>query len=220
MRQTTRATGLIGAPLVYVVDDHASTRDALQALFESVSLESRLFASAEEFLDVVTNERPGCVLVDMRMPGMSGLELQKALHDQQCHLPIIFLSGYGNVESAVHAMQQGADDFLNKPADDETLLAKVKNAIRSDQERRRSQREHDTLVARLNNLTGREFEVLEAVVQGLSNKGIARKLGISPKTVELHRAHMMQKMHAQSIAEAVRMYMNAMDDPDTSGPDL
>src|SRR5699024_8099829 len=193
----------------YVVDDDPATRDAMSVLFDSVSIDNQIFESAKTLLEKIVDERPGCILIDLRMPEMSGLELQTALQERNCHLPVIFLTGYGNVGSAVNAMRDGAMDFLTKPADDEALLAKVKKAIANDRDRRKSRREHHTLAARLSNLTQREREVLEAVVQGMSNKEIARELAISPKTVELHRAHMMQKMHAQSVADAVRMYMTA-----------
>ncbi|MDN5874893.1 MAG: response regulator [Sinobacteraceae bacterium] len=201
----------IDEPIVYVVDDDESARDAMMALFKSVSLESQAFGSAEAFLETANDVRPGCVLVDLRMPGMSGLDLQRSLQERGCKLPVIFLSGHGDVSAAVQAMQQGAKDFLNKPADGETVLARVKEMIHADQKRHATRREQETLVARLQNLTGRQRDVLEAVVRGLTNKEIARELSISPKTVELHRSHMMHKMHAESVADVVRMYLRTAD---------
>lgn len=196
--------------IVHVVDDDAPTRDAMRTLFDSAGIHSRTYASAREFLDCADMDSPGCIILDLRMPEMSGLEMQRALRTRNCTLPVIFLTGHGKVSAAVRAMQDGAVDFLTKPTDDEVLLDTVRKGIRTHLRNRGKQAKNGALRARLDNLTPREYEVLQGVTDGLSNKEIARRLGISHKTVELHRAHMMEKMHAQSIAEVVQMYVAAV----------
>lgn len=195
------------SPIVHVVDDDAATRDAMQTLFDSVSITSQCHERPEGFLEALANDRPGCVLMDLRMPGMSGLEVQAAMRDRRCELPVIFITGHGKISAAVRAMHAGAVDFLTKPVDDELLLNTVQQALRQDGNQRHANQEKQHIASRLESLTPREHEVLEAVARGLSNKEIARELHISHKTVELHRAHMMEKMQAHSIAEVVQMYL-------------
>lgn len=192
-------------PVVNVVDDDPSTRDAVTVLLRSVSLDVACHETAEAFLDAWDPSRPGCLLLDLRMPGMGGLELQGALSERGCQIPIIFVTAHGNVSAAVRAMHEGAVDFLTKPVDDEILIEKIHKAIDFDRESRQQSIRQQTIQARFDLLTPREFEVMEGVVGGKSNKEIARDLGISPKTVELHRGNMMTKMHAGSVARLVQM---------------
>lgn len=192
-------------PIVHVVDDDSATRDAMTVLLHSVRLQVACYESADDFLGKWEPGLPGCIVLDLRMPGMSGLELQAALDGQGYCPPIIFLTGHGNVAAAVRAMHEGAADFLTKPINDESLLERVHEAIDLDRERRREADRKATIHARLDLLTPREREVMEGVVAGKSNKEIGRELGISHKTVELHRANMMAKVHAGSIAQLVQM---------------
>lgn len=194
--------------LVHVIDDDASIRNSLQVLFSSVSLQSRFYHNAEEFLDRWDPDTVGCLLLDLRMPGMSGLQLQTELAKGSRCLPIIFLTGHPNTNAAVRAMRAGAVDFLTKPVDDETLIEKVRDAIRADGDNVVRQRNYAEMCSRIDSLTPREREVLEGVVAGQSNKVIARELNISYKTVELHRGHMMEKMRVHSIAEVVQIYLS------------
>lgn len=191
---------------VHVIDDDADIRDSLQTLFASVSLNSHFYDSAEAFLDAWRPDSCGCVLADLRMPGMSGLELQEALDGRERQMPLIFLTGHPSTGAAVRAMREGAADFLTKPVDDDELIARVREALQKDQAQLQQQLQKKALTRRIDALTPREVEVLQGVVAGLSNKRIARKLGISYKTVELHRGHMMEKMQAHSIAEVVQFY--------------
>jgi len=194
-------------PTVHVVDDDAATRDAMQELFKSVAISSRCYEDPSLFLQEIQPEHPGCIVLDLRMPGMSGLEVQVALHEKRCNQPVIFITGHGKISAAVRAMHGGAVDFLTKPVDDETLLKIVQEAIQQDNNQSLAHEEREKIITRLASLTPREREVVEYVTRGLSNKEIARELDISHKTVELHRAHMMDKMDAHSIAEVVQMYL-------------
>lgn len=191
--------------MVHVVDDDSATRDAMSVLLRSVCLQAACYESAEDFLDHWEPSPPGCIVLDLRMPGMGGLELQAALREHGYCPPIIFLTGHANVSAAVRAMQGGAADFLTKPINDESLLEKVREAIGRDRRSRREAAQRATIHARLELLTPRERQVMEGVVAGKSNKEIGRELGISHKTVELHRANMMAKVHAGSIAQLVHM---------------
>lgn len=195
-------------PLVVVVDDDESICDSLTTLFESVALEVACYTSAEDFLESWQSGRPGCLVLDLRMPGMSGLELQAELNTRGHHLPIVFLTAHGNVTAAVRAMQAGAMDFLTKPVDDEELIETVRKAIEQDIRSLRDRAAADRVRSRLASLTPRETDVLEGVVAGKSNKVIARDLGISHKTVELHRGHLMEKSQANSVADLVKMYLS------------
>lgn len=196
-------------PTVYIVDDEAAIRDSLRWLFSSVDIAAQAYDSADAFLTHWKPSHPGCLVLDLRMPGMSGLELQQHLKSRGCELPIIFISGHGDIATAVRAMQSGALQFLTKPFSDETLLEHVKRALALDAENRADQFQRSTLKARLELLTLRERQVLERVVEGASNKAIAADLDINLKTVEMHRANLMKKMHASSLAELVRLYLSA-----------
>ena len=191
--------------VVHVVDDDAAVRDALKWLIEGEDLVVQTHASAEDFLGALVPEQPGCALVDLRMPGMSGLELQRTLTQRGIALPLVFISAHGDVPLAVTAMRRGAVDFIEKPFDDAALLGAVRRALGTDAQRRGTEEERAVMRARRATLSPREREVLEAVVAGRANKRIATELGISIKTVEVHRARVMDKMGAGSIAELVRL---------------
>jgi FixJ family two-component response regulator len=196
------------AQTVMVVDDDAGIRNAMRALLKSVGLESALFASAQEFLDTYQPTQPGCLVLDIRMPGMSGLELQQHLNLRGAVIPVIFMTGHGDIPMAVEAMQHGAFDFLQKPFRDQDLLDRIQRAIVKDGELRKSLGEHSRIKAHLAELTPREREVLDLMTQGKQNKVIGQELGVSPRTIEIHRARVMEKMGAHSVAELVRMMLD------------
>lgn len=196
-------------PVVFVVDDDQAMRSSLEWLIESVGMKVETYASADEFLDSYYPGRAGCLLLDVRMPGMSGLELQAYLAKEQIKIPVIIITGHGDVGMAVRAMKAGAVDFIEKPFHDEDLLASIRVALNFDQEQRRLQARRAELAARLAQLTPREHEVMELVTEGRSNRDIAAALGVSAKTVEAHRARVMEKMRASSLAELVRMALVA-----------
>jgi RNA polymerase sigma factor (sigma-70 family) len=197
------------APTVFIVDDDPSIRFAMQALMDSVNLAHEIFASADEFLEKVTGQRPGCLVLDIRMPGLGGLELQEELIKRGNTVPIIFITGHGDVPMAVDAMQKGAVDFIQKPFRDQDLLDRIREALNTDKERREEQQKHAEVADRLARLTNREREVFDLVVTGKPNKVIAYELGVSQRTVEIHRARVMEKMQARSLADLVKMHMNA-----------
>lgn len=192
-------------PAVYVVDDDPSVRVAMERLLKSVGLTVKTFGSAQEFLDQATPEWSGCLLVDLRMPGMGGLDLQDQLSARQVSLPVIFLTGYGTVLASVRAMKSGAVDFLEKPVDDQTLLDAVHQALERDRGTRRNQAEMQALHQRLAALTPREYEVLTFIISGRLNKQAAAELGTSEKTIKVHRARIMEKLQCASLAELVRL---------------
>jgi two-component system response regulator FixJ len=194
-------------PTVFVVDDDAAVRDALRFLMRSVGLTVETFTSATEFLDAYRDDRPGCLVLDIRMPGMTGLELQDKLTERRSILPIIFITGHGDVPMAVEAMQAGAMDFIQKPFRDQDLLDRIHQAIDKDAKTRQSLGELAAIRARLASLTPREREVMDLVVHGKANKVIAGDLDLSQRTVEIHRARVMEKMEASSLAHLVRMVL-------------
>ena len=197
---------MIGAPAaVYVVDDDAAVRDSLALLLRSVSLPVETFESAPQFLECHDPGRGGCLLLDIRMPGMSGMELQQQLRQRGSELPIIFITGHGDVAMAVQAMRSGALDFIEKPFRDQALIDRIHEALTLDNERRRAQKELTDLRARFARLTPREHEVMLRIAQGQANKLIASELGLSERTIELHRARVMHKTGARSLAELVSM---------------
>ena len=191
-----------------VVDDDTGVRNAMRLLLKSVGLESALYASAQEFLAAYQPSQPGCLVLDIRMPGMSGLELQEQLNLRGAVIPVIFMTGHGDIPMAVEAMQHGAFDFLQKPFRDQDLLDRIQRAIAKDAELRKSLGEHERIRAHLDSLTPREREVLDLMTKGKQNKAIAQDLGVSPRTIEIHRARVMEKMGAQSVAELVHMMLN------------
>lgn len=189
--------------IIYLVDDDEAVRDALGMLFRSIGLEHESFASALEFLEKYDARRRSCLVADIRMPGLSGLELQQRLNEQRSEIPVIFITGHGDVPMAVTAMKSGAVDFLQKPFRDQDLIDRIHKALDRDGERRKSRAEQDEIRARLELLTPRETEVMERVVRGQANKVIAMDLGVSQRTVELHRARVMKKLKLRSVAELV-----------------
>ena len=195
-------------PTVFVVDDDESVRGSLRFLLRSAGLESRAFASAPEFLAAYDPAQPGCVVLDVRMPGMSGLELQQELNLRGAVLPVIFITGHGDVPMAVEAMQHGAHDFLQKPFRDEDLIERIRRALAKDAKARAALEQHKSIRARLDSLTPREREVLGLMARGKPNKIMAHELGVSQRTVEIHRARVMEKSGASSLAELVRMVMD------------
>jgi FixJ family two-component response regulator len=191
-------------PIVFVIDDDESVRRSLERLLRSVDLEVETFASAQEFLRKPLPERPSCVVLDLRLPGPSGLELQESLLRAGHDLPIIFISGHADVPSSVRAIKAGAVDFLQKPFSDQALLDIIHGALRRDRETRRDRAEVAGIRVRFDTLTPRERDVLRLVIQGRLNKQIAGDLGISEKTVKFHRGRVMEKTQAGSVAELVR----------------
>lgn len=190
---------------VFIVDDDEAVRDSLSWLMRSAGLQAQTFDSADAFLQGYGEDRPGCLILDIRMPGMSGLELQSRLSERGFRLPIVIISGHADVPMAVRALKAGAFDFIEKPFNDELLLDLVQRALEQDRERRRDRAEMDELRERMESLTPREREVLELVVAGAANKTISSELGVSPKTVEAHRARVMEKLQAESLSHLVRM---------------
>lgn len=188
---------------VYVVDDDDAVRDGLALLIRSVGLEVETYASAAAFLADLSPDRGGCLILDVRMPGMSGMELQEELNRMEVSLPIIFITGHGDVPMAVRAMKEGAVDFIPKPFSDQELLDRVHTALHQDAEQREQIAERHEIERRVNSLTPREREVMSMVVAGNANKVIAGSLGVSQRTVEIHRARVMEKMEAGSLAELV-----------------
>jgi FixJ family two-component response regulator len=197
---------------VFVVDDDQAVRDSLALLVHSVGLQVETFASAGDFLDSYRPDRRGCLITDIRMPGMSGLELQERLCADGHHIPVIVLTGFGDVPTAVRALKGGAVDFLEKPFNPQALLDLVQQAIAQDAEIRAQAAHEARLAERKALLTPREQEVMELVVAGKANKVIAIDLSISERTVELHRARIMKKMQARSLAELVRMVLPPSQD--------
>jgi len=192
---------------VHVVDDDDAVRSSLRLLLKSVGLPTVAHASAQEFLAAWDGDQPGCLVLDVRMPGMSGIELQAELNQRGAIIPVIFISGHGDIPMAVEAIQHGAFDFLQKPFRDQDLIDRVQRALASDAEHRQLLQQRETLKQRFESLTPREQEVLELVTQGKANKVMAGDLGVSQRTVEIHRARVMEKMGAQSLAQLVRMVL-------------
>lgn len=192
-------------PQVFVVDDDQAVRESLGMLLKSMGQRARLFDSAQAFLDQYTPDLNGCIVLDIRMPGMSGVELQQRLKAMRCTIPVIFVTGHGDVPMAVEAMLNGAFDFIQKPFRDQELLDRINQALSWDNEHRSEEERRRSVLERFASLTPREREVLDCVVRGLANKVIAMDLDLSQRTVEIHRARVMDKMGARSLAELVRM---------------
>ncbi len=192
-------------PTVFVLDDDELVRRALERLFRSVGIECRTFADPEAFLALERPDGPACLVLDVRMSGMSGLEVQQALSSRGLDMPVIFMTGHATVPLSVRAMKHGAQDFLEKPVDEQAMLDAVNLAIQRDREHLRAESVVDTLRRREGGLTPRERQVFELVVRGKLNKQIAHELGTTEKTVKVHRAAVMHKMEADSLADLVRM---------------
>ncbi len=192
-------------PIVFVIDDDASVREALRNLFRSVGLRVEVFGSASEFLQSKLPDIPGCLILDIRLPRVSGLDFQAELADAGIHIPIIFMTGHGDIPMSVRAMKAGAVDFLTKPFRDQDMLDAVTTAIERDRNSRHEAKTLSNLQALLATLTPREREVMALVTAGLMNKQIAAEIGIAEITVKIHRGHIMKKMAAKSLADLVRM---------------
>ena len=193
----------------FVVDDDDAVRTSLRLLLKSVGLPVETFASAQAFLDGFDAERAGCLVLDIRMPGMSGLELQQRLNEIHAIIPIVFITGHGDVPMAVEAMQHGAVDFIQKPFRDQDLIDRINQALEKDRDNRAGLKQRDAIRHRMQQLTPREREVLDLVTHGKANKVIAGDLNVSQRTVEIHRARVMEKMAASSLAHLVRMVIEA-----------
>ena len=196
---------------VYVVDDDSGVRSSIRMLLKSIGITATPLASAREFLDAFDAEQPGCLVLDIRMPGMSGIELQQQLNLKGAILTVIFITGHGDVPMAVEAMQHGAFDFLQKPFRDQDLIDRIQKALARDRETRSAVQKHSQIRERLESLTPREKDVLKLLAQGQQNKVMAGELGLSQRTVEIHRAHVMEKMGASSVAQLVRMVLDAQE---------
>jgi FixJ family two-component response regulator len=190
---------------VFVVEDDPSMRNALKNLLRSVGLEAQLFASAQEFLDADRPDLPSCLILDVRLPGLSGLDLQRELSAANIHIPIIFITAHGDIPMSVRAMKAGAVEFLTKPFRDQDLLDAIQHALVQDRVRLQKQGEVRELLKRFDSLTSRERELFPLVVSGRSNKEIAAEIGTSEITVKVHRGHLMRKMQASSFADLLRM---------------
>jgi two-component system response regulator FixJ len=194
--------------IVHIVDDDEAICSSLRMLLKSRGIPAASHGSAEAFLAKYDPEQPGCLVLDVRMPGMSGLELQDELNRRGAIIPVIFITGHGDVPMAVEAMQHGATDFLQKPFADQDFAERIERALALDQRNRAALEQEDQIRARLAALTRRELQVLQLVTLGKPNKIVAAELGVSQRTVEIHRAHLMEKMGATSLAHLVRMAMS------------
>lgn len=198
-----------GNPTVFIVDDDQMVRGSLRWLLESLRLNVQTYASAQDFLSTYDPVQPGCLVLDVRMPDVSGLQLQEVLIQRQIRIPVILITGHGDISMAVRAMKAGAFDFIEKPFNDQVLLERVQQGLALDSRRRREAAERDNISKRFDSLTPREAEVLGGVASGKSNKVIAIDLGISMKTVEVHRARVMEKLAVNSVAELTALYLAA-----------
>lgn len=200
-----------GQATVFVVDDDEAMRDSLYLLLESVNLKARMFASARDFMQFCGPRQEGCLLLDVRMPEMSGMELLETLKSSGITLPVIMITGHGDVPMAVRALKHGAFDFIQKPFMTRELLARVHAALETDRKNRLRSGELEQRRAAFSALTDREMEVVDLVVAGNSSKLIARSLGISPKTVDIHRANIMRKLNVHTVAEMVQLRLSLRD---------
>jgi FixJ family two-component response regulator len=194
---------------VFIIDDDEAVRDSMSMLLETIDLPHRCFASAREFLEFFDGTQRGCLVLDIRMPGMSGLDLQQHLNDDNAMLPIIFITGHGDIPMAVEAMRHGALDFMRKPFREQDLLDRIQQALEYEAGTRDILLDRAKILQRIATLTAREREVFERVVQGQANKVIAIDLGISERTVEVHRAQVMKKLEVRTLAELVRAKIDA-----------
>lgn len=194
---------------VYVVDDDQAVRDSLRWLIESVDLNVKTFSNGQELLDAFEETEISCLVLDVRMPGISGLDLQQRLKKMGSKVPVIIVTGHADVPMAIQAMKAGAFDFIEKPYSDQLLLERIQYAIEQDDSVKKQQNINNEINQRIDTLTPRELEVMGLVVSGHSNKSIAKELGVSIKTVEVHRGNLMSKMQAKSLSELVRLVMSS-----------
>jgi two-component system, LuxR family, response regulator FixJ len=194
--------------LVRVVDDDPAVRDSLKWMLELAGMQVQVYGSADEFLSEDQFDHPGCLVLDVRLPGKTGVELLEEIESKGCHLPVIIITGHADVPTAVRAFRGGALDFIEKPFDDQHLLERIRHANQLDSQKRTQRDQQDRIANKIARLTPREKEVMQLVVAGHPNKRIATDLSISPKTVEAHRAHVMTKMEADSLAKLVQMSEN------------
>jgi len=194
---------------VHIIDDDEAVRDSLAFLLETADLKVAAYESALQFLDAAGAVQTGCVVTDIRMPGMTGLDLAKRLQAQGCPVPVIVITGHGDVPLAVEAMRAGVVDFIEKPFNDQTILGAVLRALDLSQDKAEALAERRDIAGRLASLSGRERQVLDGLVAGQANKVVAQALGISPRTVEVYRANLMTKMQAASLSDLVRMSLSA-----------
>ena len=214
MNETSVAGQKNRKPIIYVVDDDDSMRQAIALLLRTVGYQPTVFARPGEFLAKYDSNQHGCLVLDIRMPEMSGLEVQQQLNRQGAILPVIFITGHGDIPMAVQAMKDGAFDFLTKPFRDQDLLDRINNALKQDAENRASIDRHAELRRKEESLTAREREVFDLIVDGKANKVVAIDLGLSERTVEIHRANVMEKMGARSIAHLVKMHLTLKGESD------
>ncbi|AOY88279.1 DNA-binding response regulator [Marinobacter salinus] len=196
---------------VYVVEDDEAVRDSLELLLKSDSKPVQTYENATAFLKDYSDKMAGCIVLDIRMPGMDGMELQKKLNEKHSILPIIFVTGHGDVPMAVDAMKEGAVDFIQKPYREEALLEKIEAALEQDREQRKSLGQKQEIIRRIKSLTPREHEIMDRMIAGQANKVIAIELEISQRTVEIHRSRVMHKMGTHSLAHLVRMVLSVKD---------
>ena len=196
-----------GIQQVYVIDDDEAVRDSIGMLLESADLPYRAFASADEFFAQLDDSQRGCLVLDIRMPGMTGLQLQQRLAESGSTLPVIFITGHGDVPMAVEAMRQGALDFLRKPVNESNFIERIQHALDLESGNWHQKHDREQQLARIASLTEREGEVFDLVAEGLANKAIAGRLGISERTVEVHRAQVMRKLGARTLAQLVRIHL-------------
>jgi FixJ family two-component response regulator len=196
---------------VYVVEDDEAVRDSLELLLKSAGKPVKTYATANAFLEDYSSRMAGCIVLDIRMPGMDGMELQKKLNERNSILPIIFVTGHGDVPMAVDAMKEGAVDFIQKPYREEALLEKIEVALEQDREQRKTLGEKQEIIRRVKTLTPREREIMDRMIAGQANKVIAIELEISQRTVEIHRSRVMHKMGTHSLAHLVRMVLSVKD---------
>ncbi len=195
------------AGTVYIVDDDPAVRDSLRWLIESLQHPVETFESAQTFLDAYTDNSPGCLVLDVRLPGMSGLQLQKKLQDDGFDLPVIIITGHGDVPMAVHALKSGALHFLEKPFRDQEILDCVQETLEFSSNRHATRLQNEKILARMKTLTPREYQIMKDIAKGYTNKGIGEKHDISIKTVEIHRTRVMHKMEAGTLPDLVRMVL-------------